>query len=192
VGDDGERRGRHDQRGVIATNLVHDLFVPQVSLWEKALRAFLVFVFLVAALRLGGKRELGQLNVLDLAVLLLVSNALQNAMIGPDNSLIGGVVGATTLFASNYVFVRIVFRSRRASRILEGTPTILLEHGRLHERALRSEAIRVEELRAAALERGFDDLADVDMIVLEPNGRLAIMGREAAGAWRSRHADSYE
>jgi uncharacterized membrane protein YcaP (DUF421 family) len=190
VGDDDARRQRHDQRGVIAAGLAHDLFVPQVSLLEKVVRAFLVFVFLVAALRVGGKRELGQINVLDLVVLLLVSNALQNAMIGPDNSLIGGVVGAATLFVANYVFVRIVFRSRRASRILEGTPTILLEHGRLHERALRSEAIRLEALRSAALERGFDDLAEVDLIVLEPNGHLAIMGREAAGAWRSRHAGS--
>jgi uncharacterized membrane protein YcaP (DUF421 family) len=173
----------------VIASLATDLFVPQVSLLEKVVRALLVFVFLVVALRLGGKRELGQINVLDLAVLLLVSNVLQNAMIGPDNSLVGGVVGATTLFAANYVFVRLVFRSRRASRLLEGTPTVLLEHGRLHERALRSEAITVEELHAAALERGFEQLADVDLIVLQPNGHLAIMGREAAGAWRARHAD---
>jgi uncharacterized membrane protein YcaP (DUF421 family) len=171
------------------SSLAHDLFVPQVSLLEKAVRAILVFAFLVAALRLGGKRELGQINVLDLAVLLLVSNALQNAMIGPDNSLIGGVVGASTLFIANYAFVRLVFNSRRASRILEGTPTVLLEHGRVLKRSLRSEAITVDELRSAALERGFSRLADVDLIVLEPNGHMAIMGREAAGAWRERHAE---
>jgi uncharacterized membrane protein YcaP (DUF421 family) len=173
---------------LVAASLVEDLFVPQVPLLEKVLRAFLVFVFLVAALRLGGKRELGQINVLDLAVLLLASNALQNAMIGADNSLIGGVVGAATLFVANYVFARVVFRSRRASRILEGTPTVLLEHGRLHEAALRSEAITEEELYSAALERGFSELADVDLIVLQPNGHLAVMGRGAAGAWRARHA----
>jgi len=173
---------------VLIASLAHDLFVPQVSLLEKILRAFLVFVFLVVALRLGGKRELGQINVLDLAVLLLVSNVLQNAMIGADDSLVGGVVGATTLLAANYVFARLVFRSRRASRLLEGTPTVLLEHGRLHKQALRSEAITVEELHAAALERGFGELAEVDLIVLEPNGHLAIMGREAAGAWRARQA----
>jgi uncharacterized membrane protein YcaP (DUF421 family) len=169
-------------------SLTHDLFAPQVPLGEKVLRSLLVFAFLVVALRLGGKRELGQINVLDLAVLLLVSNSLQNAMIGPDNSLVGGVVGATTLFAANYVFARLVFRSRRASRILEGVPTILLEHGRLHDWALRSEAITEDELRAAALERGFGDLGDVDLIVLQPNGHLAVMGREAAGAWRAGQA----
>ena len=130
--------------------MIEDLFVPQIPLLEKAMRSLLVFVFLVVALRLGGKRELGQINVLDLAVLLLVSNALQNAMIGADNSLIGGVAGASTLFAANYVFVRVVTRSRRASRILEGAPTVLLEHGRLLPRALRSEAITEDELRSAA------------------------------------------
>ena len=169
-------------------SLASDLFVPQVSLLEKAVRALLVFVFLVVALRVGGKRELAQLNVLDLAVLLLVSNALQNAMIGDDNSLVGGVVGATTLFIVNYLFVRLTFRSRLASRILEGTPTVLLEHGRLQQRALRAEAITVEELHSAALERGFDQLADVDLIVLEPSGHLAIMGQEAAGRWRARNS----
>lgn len=174
---------------LLAASLLEDLFVPQVSLLEKVVRAFLVFAFLVAALRLGGKRELGQINVLDLAVLLLASNALQNAMIGADNSLIGGVVGAATLFLANYVFVRVVFRSRRASRILEGMPTVLLEHGHVLGRALRSEAITEDELHAAALERGFAELGDVDLIVLEPNGHLAIMGREAAGAWRERHAE---
>ena len=108
-----------------------DLFIPDVSLVEKVLRSLLVFVFLVVALRLGGKRELGQLNILDLAVLLLASNALQNAMIGADNSLLGGVVGAGTLFALNYVFVRLTFRSARARRLLEGTPRVLLEHGQV-------------------------------------------------------------
>jgi len=175
---------------LLAASLLEDLFVPQVSLLEKVLRSLLVFAFLVAALRLGGKRELGQINVLDLAVLLLASNALQNAMIGADNSLVGGVVGAATLFLANYAFVRVVFRSRRASRILEGTPRVLLEHGRVLERALRSEAITEDEMRSAALERGFGELTDVDLIVLEPNGHMAIMGREAAGAWRERHAET--
>ena len=140
-------------------------------------------------LRLGGKRELGQLKVLDLVVLLLVSNALQNAMIGADNSLIGGVVGASTLFLVNFLFVRLTFLSPRASRVLEGAPRVLLEHGQIMPAALRREAITIQDLHAAALERGFDRLGDVDLIVLEPNGHLAIMGREAAGGWRADHAE---
>jgi uncharacterized membrane protein YcaP (DUF421 family) len=174
---------------LIAASLVDDLFVPQVSVLEKVLRALLVFVFLVAALRLGGKRELAQINVLDLAVLLLASNVLQNAMIGDDNSFVGGAVGAATLFLANYLFVRLVFRSRTARRILEGTATVLLEHGRVLDRALHSEAITMDELHSAALERGFERLSDVDLIVLEPDGHLAVMGREAAGAWREHQDD---
>jgi hypothetical protein len=81
-----------------------------------------LFAFLVVALRLGGKRELAQINVMDLAVLLLASNALQNAMIGNDNLLLGGVLGASVLFAANYVFVRVTYRSERIRRVLEGPP----------------------------------------------------------------------
>jgi uncharacterized membrane protein YcaP (DUF421 family) len=167
-------------------SLIADLFELSVSPLEKVVRAFLVFAFLVAALRLGGKRELGQINVLDLAVLLLVSNALQNAMIGNDNSLTGGIIGATTLFVANYAFVRLTFRSARARRVLEGRPRVLLEHGRPPRDALRGEAITVEELRAAALERGFDDLDDVELVVLQTNGHLAVMGRNAAERWRAK------
>jgi uncharacterized membrane protein YcaP (DUF421 family) len=174
---------------VSAASVAHDLFVPDISLLEKTLRALLVFVFLVAALRLGGKRELGQINVLDLAVLLLVSNALQNAMIGADNSLIGGVVGATTLFVANYLFVRLVFQSPTARRFLEGSPRVLVEHGRVLTSALRREAISEQELRSAALERGFGRLEDVDLMVLEPNGHLAIMKSETASEWRSFQGD---
>ena len=175
-------------RDVVLASLWSDLFVPEVSLLEKILRSLLVFVFLIVALRLGGKRELGQLNILDLVVLLLVSNALQNAMIGADNSLVGGVVGASTLFALNYFFVRATLWSPRARRVLEGTPRILLEHGRVFPVALRREGIAIEQVRSAALERGFERLDDVDLVVLEPNGHLAIMGREAAGQWRERRA----
>ena len=171
---------------VLLASTWSDLFVPEVSLVEKVLRSLLVFGFLVVALRLGGKRELGQLNILDLAVLLLASNALQNAMIGADNSLVGGVVGAATLFVLNYVFVRLTFRSPRARRILEGTGRVLLADGRVVPDALRREAITLEELRSAALERGFGKLEDVHLIVLEPNGHLAVMGGEAAAEWRAR------
>src|SRR3712207_9384105 len=93
--------------------MVSDLVDLGTSAPEKIVRSALVFGFLVVALRLGGKRELGQINVLDLAVLLLVSNALQNAMIGPDNSLVGGVAGGTTLFVANFLFARLVFRRDR-------------------------------------------------------------------------------
>jgi uncharacterized membrane protein YcaP (DUF421 family) len=145
---------------------------------EKVVRSLLVFVFLVFALRLAGKRELAQLNVMDLAVLLLVSNTLQNAMIGADNSLLGGIIGATALFAANYWFVRLTYRSARARRILEGSPRVLLENGVPDRQALRKEAITESELWSIAHERGFRRLEDVSRIVLETDGHLSVTGSQ--------------
>jgi uncharacterized membrane protein YcaP (DUF421 family) len=130
-----------DAGAPVAASLLRDLFDLGVSPEEKLLRSLLVFVFLVVALRLAGKRELAQLNVMDLAVLLLVSNALQNAMIGNDNSLLGGIIGASTLFVVNYWFVRLTYRSATARRLLEGSPRILLENGRV-DREARTELDR--------------------------------------------------
>ena len=165
---------------MVSLALSHDLFNPGVGLDEKVLRSLLVFVFLVIALRLAGKRELGQLNVLDLAVIFLVSNALQNGLIGDDQSVTGAVVGASTLFAANFLFVRLTFSSARARRVLEGTPTILLRDGKLDRDNMWKEAITEPELVNAALEKGFDDLSMVGLIVLETNGQLVCLGPEQA------------
>jgi uncharacterized membrane protein YcaP (DUF421 family) len=172
-----------------AAALGHNLFHLDISVWEKVLRSLGVFIFLVVALRLGGKRELGQLNVLDFAVLLLASNALQNAMIGNDNTLVGGVIGASVLFAANYLFVQLTFRNRAARRVLEGAPRILLRDGRPDEQALDREAISVTELLSAVLERGFSGFREVALVVLETNGHMAVLGPHAAEQWQ-RNADS--
>jgi uncharacterized membrane protein YcaP (DUF421 family) len=160
--------------------MISDLVDLGVPAPEKVVRSLLVFVFLVLALRVAGKRELAQLNVMDLAVLLLVSNALQNAMIGSDNSLLGGLIGAATLFTANYWFVRLTYRSKRAQRALEGSPRTLLENGVPDHRALRKEAISESELLSIAHERGFRRLEDVARIVLETDGHLSVTGREDA------------
>lgn len=169
-----------------AASLVSDLVDVGVSPSEKVLRSLLVFAFLIVALRLGGKRELAQINVLDFAVLLLASNALQNAMIGNDNSLLGGILGASTLFVANWLFVRLTFRSVRARRLLEGSARVLLRDGRPDARALRREAITADELLAVARERGFQDLREVALVVLEPNGHLAVMEDQAAERWQAQ------
>ncbi len=166
-------------------SLGHNLFHPGVSVGEKLLRSLLVFLFLVVALRLGGKRELGQLNVLDFAVLLLASNALQNAMIGADNSLLGGIIGASALFAANFVFVQLTFRNSAARKVLEGTPRILLENGKPITKALHREAISETELLSTTLEHGFNDFSQVGLIVLETNGHMAVLGPQAAKRWRT-------
>jgi uncharacterized membrane protein YcaP (DUF421 family) len=167
----------------LVAGLGHNLFHLNISVGEKALRSLGVFVFLVVALRFGGKRELGQLNVLDFAVLLLASNALQNAMIGNDNSLIGGIIGASVLFAANYLFVRLTFNNRMARRVFEGTPRILLRDGRPDVRALDHEAISETELLSAVLERGFPSFREVGLVVLETNGHMAVLGPKAAAEW---------
>ena len=156
------------------------LFDLHLGLDEKILRSLLVFVFLAIALRLGGKRELAQINVLDLAVLLLASNALQNALIGNDSTVTGGVIGAGTLFAANYVFVRVTYRSAKARRILEGTPRVLLRNGQSDHKAMRKEAINETELADIALEHGFDDLRKVGLIVIETSGQFVCLGPEQA------------
>jgi uncharacterized membrane protein YcaP (DUF421 family) len=171
-------------------SVLTDIVDLGVSPWEKVLRSLLVFGFLVLALRVGGKRELAQINVLDLAVLLLVSNALQNAMIGSDSSVLGGVIGASVLFAANYLFVRLTYHSARARRVLEGSPRVLLENGHADARALSREAITLSELRSIARERGFSSLGEVALIVLEPNGHLSVMSDEAAARWRGESAAS--
>jgi uncharacterized membrane protein YcaP (DUF421 family) len=159
---------------------VANIFDLDLGVDEKIARSLLVFLFLAFALRLGGKREMGQLNVLDLAVLLLASNALQNALIGDDNSVTGGVIGAGTLFVANYLFVRLTFFNARARRILEGQPRVLLRNGRPIESALRKEAITEAELVNAALEKGFSDLGDVGLIVLETSGQMVCLAPQQA------------
>jgi uncharacterized membrane protein YcaP (DUF421 family) len=161
-------------------SLDHGVFNLHLGIDEKILRSLVVFIFLAVALRLGGKREMGQLNVLDLAVLLLASNALQNALIGNDNSVTGGVIGASTLFVANYLFVRLTFSSARARRILEGSPRILLRNGKADAEALRKEAITEAELVDIVLQHGFSDPHDVGLIVLETNGSIVCLAPEQA------------
>src|SRR5206468_10376850 len=112
-----------------------DVFVVGVPVAEKILRPVAVYIFLVIALRVFGKRELAQLNPFDLVVLLSLSNTVQNAIIGNDNSLSGGLIGALALLVLNYVVIRFLFRHRRLDEILEGDPTVMVEHGCVKQEA---------------------------------------------------------
>src|SRR6266699_276275 len=116
-----------------------DMFRLALPLLEKMLRPVIVYVFLVIVLRIFGKRELAQLNPFDLVVLLSLSNTVQNAIIGDDNSLTGGVIGALALLSVNYLVVRFLFRHRRLDQIFEGKPTVLIAHGHIVKQALAKE-----------------------------------------------------
>lgn len=152
----------------------NDVMIPGVPIFEKVIRSILVYAFLLVALRLGGKRELGQMNGFDLVVLLLLSNTVQNAIIGNDNSVLGGFVGAATLLAVNYMIVRLAYRYPRVSRLVEGKPTLLVSNGHLILEHLSAEVITESELRANLRRQGFEELAEVKAAILETNGSLTV------------------
>ena len=155
-----------------------DMFVLGLPLLEKILRPIVVYVFLVVSLRLSGKRELVQLNPFDLVVLLTLSNTVQNAIIGDDNSVSGGLIGATSLLFINYVVVRFLYGHNKLEQIVEGQSDVLIDKGQVKVDRLKRELITMSQLEAAARKQGFDTLSDVDKCVLEPSGTLAFVGRK--------------
>lgn len=157
-----------------------DMFVVGLPLLEKILRPIIVYVFLVISLRLSGKRELVQLNPFDLVVLLTLSNTVQNAIIGDDNSVSGGLIGATSLLVMNYLVVRFLYGHNKLEQIVEGQSDVLVENGKVRGQRLKKELITMHQLEAAARKQGFDSLADVDKCVLEPGGTLAFVGKRPA------------
>jgi uncharacterized membrane protein YcaP (DUF421 family) len=150
---------------------------PEISVVEKILRPVIVYLFLLVGLRLAGKRELAQLNAMDLIVLLTLANTVQNAIIGPDNSLSGGLIGATTLLLLNYVVVRFLFGHERIDRIVEGQPAVLVDGGNVREDRLREELVTREELEVSAHKQGFASLDEVERAVLEPGGAISFVGK---------------
>jgi uncharacterized membrane protein YcaP (DUF421 family) len=157
-----------------------NMFVLGVPIAEKILRPIIVYIFLIIGLRLSGKRELAQLNPFDLIVLLTLSNTVQNAIIGNDNSVTGGIIGAASLLAVNYLVVRFLYDHRKLDQLVEGSPDVLIENGKVHEQKLKRELITKEELAAAARKQGFDSLSEVQQCVLEPGGTLSFTARKPA------------
>ena len=157
-------------------DLLSNMFHLPVPILEKILRPVIVYIFLVACLRIFGKRELAQLNPFDLVVLLTLSNAVQNAIIGDDNSITGGVIGAFSLLAINWIVVRLLFRHQKLNKALEGTETVLIQRGRVDEEAMKRETLSEMELLTAIRKQGLSDFSEVEKCVLEPNGTFFIEG----------------
>jgi len=156
----------------------HDMMVSGIPLAEKVARTVAVYGFLIAGLRLFGKRELGQLNPLDFIVLLLLSNTVQNAIIGNDNSLAGGLIGAGVLFVINDVLVRYSYRYPRLRRVIEGRAEDLIREGSVIPTALAHNLITREELHAAARKQGIEHLSDVARARLEVSGAVSFLVKE--------------
>ena len=155
-----------------------DMFVLGLPVLEKILRPVVVYAFLVVSLRLSGKRELVQLNPFDLVVLLTLSNTVQNAIIGDDNSVSGGIIGATSLLAINYLVVRFLYNHRKLDQLVEGRADVLIDNGKVRTEHLKKELITMQQLLAAARKQGFEDLSDVQQCVLEPGGTLTFVARK--------------
>jgi uncharacterized membrane protein YcaP (DUF421 family) len=159
-------------------SITQDMFQLALPVAEKILRPMIIYVFLVVLLRVFGKRELAQLNPLDLVVLLSLSNTVQNAIIGEDNSVTGGMIGAFTLVALNYLVVRFLFKHRRLDQIVEGSPTVLVDHGKVLPRELAKELLSEPELLTVAHRQGFAGLNEIERCVLEPGGVFYLKGKE--------------
>ena len=167
---------------------LHDMFALVIPIVEKMLRPIVVYAFLVIALRVFGKRELTNINPFDFVVLLTLSNTVQNAIIGDDNTVTGGLIGATTLLLTNYLVVRFLFKHRRLDQIVEGKPTTLIQNGKLCEKNMASELLTKAELLSVCHRQGFSHLRDVDEMILEPGGNFFVKGKEP-GTDETRHGE---
>lgn len=152
----------------------NDLFVIQIPVLEKVLRTVIVYAVMLVLFRLAGKRGLASLNSFDFAVVFLLSNVVQNAVIGSDNSLLGGILGAATLVAVNAGLNRLTVQYPRLASLFEGTPTAVIEDGRIDERALRHLSVRPAELEFAVKLQNGDVVSDVQDGRLDPGGHLVL------------------
>ncbi|MGW0554834.1 DUF421 domain-containing protein [Streptomyces sp. NPDC002926] len=149
-----------------------------ISYGEKVVRTVLVYLVILVLLRLSGKRELAQLNTFDLVVMLLLANVVQNAIIGPDNSVAGAVFGAAVLLAVNALVVRTASLSSRLGRLLEGSPVVLARDGQWLPSEIRRSGLSRADLDVAVKRQGGDDVSETTTVSLEPSGSLLVSLRE--------------
>ncbi len=149
--------------------------MPDIPVWEKILRSVVIYLFILLAFRFTGKRQVGQLTPFDLVLLLIISNVVQNAVIGSDNSLGGGMIGAVTILALNWAVVEISYRFKPARRLLEGQPALLIHNGKILQNNLKHERITMEDLEAALRRTGTGDIHQVRFAVLEENGQISVV-----------------
>lgn len=154
------------------------LWIPDISLTEKLFRSAVVYFFLLIVIRLAGKRQVAQMTPFDLVVLLLISNVVQNAVIGNDNSLGGGLIGVMFILLLNAGVAWVVFRSKSASRIVEGEPSLLVHNGVIMKARMDREKVTVHDLQEAMREHGLVDIGHVRYAVLEPDGKISILTRQ--------------
>ena len=134
-----------------------------------------VYLFIIVAIRLFGKKELGQLSVIDLVFILLISNSVQNAMVGTDSSLAGGLVAAGSLFAANFLLKIVLYKFPKIGRLIQGEPSILIYKGQIIHKNLKKAQVTLDEIKEAIREHGVTLIEDVDLAVLENDGRISVL-----------------
>jgi uncharacterized membrane protein YcaP (DUF421 family) len=140
-----------------------------------ALKSIAVYVFIVAAIRVFGKKEVAQLSVVDVVFILLISNSVQTAMVGEDTSLTGGLVAALALFAMNYIFKRLTLGSESISKVIDGEPILLIYNGQVRPNALKEASISLEQLKAVVREHGVEEVSDVNLAIFEVDGNISVL-----------------
>lgn len=156
--------------------------LPEIgsSLPDVALRTAIVYLFLIVAIRVSGKREVGQMSVLELIVVLVISDAVQNSMVGDNTSLWGGIVAVVVLLGLDFILREFARRSRRVRTALEGEPRLLVRHGRVLRRAVEQEGLEIDDIESAVRAHGLARIEDVDQAVLETDGTISVIGRQAS------------
>jgi len=162
-------------------SLIHNPYI------EIILRTLAVYGFMIAALRLFGKKELAQLSVIDLVFILLISNSVQNAMVGPDTSLDGGLAAAGALFLANYTLKQVLYRSKKISELVQGQSILLIYEGEANMENCKKAEITIEELEAAVREHGARDIQKVDLAILEVDGNISVISSDYQSRSRVSH-----
>ncbi len=158
--------------------------LPEIgsSLPDVALRTAIVYLFLIVAMRISGKREVGQMSVLELVVILVISDAVQNSMVGENTSLWGGLIAVTTLLTLDFLLARLQVRSPRVRKVIEGEPRLIVRDGRVLEKAVDEEGISTDEIETAMRAHGLERIEDAALAVLETNGSISVIPRRGLDA----------
>lgn len=150
-------------------------FISSLGVIQVIIRTAIIYIFIVAAIRLFGKREIAQLSITDLVLILLISNSVQNAMVGANDTLLGGIIAAATLFAVSYVFGKLFYKSKTLTGFIEGHPVMLIYEGKIQEENLKKVQITTEELEAVVREHGVETPGDVNLAILETDGNISVL-----------------
>ena len=154
----------------------------------------IIYIFILLAMRLFGKTEVAQLSIVDLVFILLISNAVQNAMVAGDTTLLGGIVAASTLFIMDFLFKTCLYRVPWFNKLLQGSPLVLVRHGQVEDKNLKHAMLTKGELMETLREHGVEDVKDVDLAVLEVDGNISVLSEQfkAESTSKKRHATRRE